>query len=386
MPRIFRRDNNNISKVRAPKELSRLIEDEIIAFFDVSYLNVFILNDSKTEYILGRSIARVEGTHRAVRHRNLGLQDPVIEYLVNTKEAFLTTEVNKAIAFELMEDRRTYLFSLRNRLIELGAEACVPFFLEDKLEIVFVLGKKKSEEEFSVREIELFSSLVDQSARVNYKFDLLKREIELFIKSIRKINDDLEIKDPYTRGHSDRVTQFSVIVGSKMPEELQKIPYGEISLYYAAEFHDVGKIKVPDNILKKPSALTDEEYKIIKEHPYESMRMINAIEKWFGKGVLDAVLYHHQNYNGSGYPGGKKGDQINIIARILRVTDSFDAMISDRPYRKGMTHEKALSEIEKGRDSLYDPKVIDAFLDAYREGLFKDVLSSLQEISEADTF
>jgi len=113
MPRIFSRDNNNISKLKSPKELARLIEDEIIAFFDVSYLDVFILNDSNTEYILGRSIARVEGIRRAARHRNLGLQDPVIKYLVDTKEAFLTTEVNKAIAFELMEDRRTFLFSLR---------------------------------------------------------------------------------------------------------------------------------------------------------------------------------------------------------------------------------------------------------------------------------
>jgi len=386
MPGIFNRNNNNLSKVKTPKELAVLIEDEIIAFFDVSFLDVYILNDAKTEYVLEKSLNRLEGAPRVARYKRLTSEDPIIIHLVDSKEAFLAKEINRAIAFELMEERRTFLFSLRDKLIELGAEACVPFFMEDKLEIVFILGKKRSEDEFSAREIELFSSLVDQSERVNYKFDLLKREIELFIKSIRKINDDLEEKDPYTRGHSDRVTQFSVIVGGRLPDELQKIPYGEISLYYAAEFHDVGKINVPDSVLKKPGALTDEEFNIIKEHPYESMRMINAIEKWFGRGILEAVLYHHQNYDGTGYPGGKKGDQINIIARIIRITDSFDAMISDRPYRKGMDHEKALSELERGRDRQYDPKVLDVFLEAYREDMFRDVFSSLRGISQPDLF
>ena len=109
------------------------------------------------------------------------------------------------------------------------------------------------------------------------------------------------------------------------------------------------------------------------------MKIINPMEKWFGKVILDVVLYHHENYDGTGYPYGRKGYEINFLARIIRVSDSFDAMISDRPYRKALVHDQAISELEKGRRKQYDPKVVDAFLEAYQEGLFKDIFFSQLE-------
>jgi HD-GYP domain-containing protein (c-di-GMP phosphodiesterase class II) len=228
-------------------------------------------------------------------------------------------------------------------------------------------------------EINALCALAKQSARIIDSFNSLKREVELFVDSIRKINKELEAKDIYTRGHSHRVAQFSAIMGRKLAEEIVRIPYGEVCLYYAAELHDVGKINLPDSILKKQENLSDQEWEKMKTHPFESSKIIKPLEKWFGRIVLEAVLYHHENYDGTGYPYGKKGEDINILARIIRVADSFDAMITDRPYRKALTHHEVISELKKVRGTNLDPRIVDIFLEAYKEGLFRDVFYSQLE-------
>jgi len=259
----------------------------------------------------------------------------------------------------------------------LKAQACVPGFADKKLLVILVLGEKVSKEEFFTEELELFSLLAEKSAEIIHNFNLLKKKIELFIQSIREISNRLEIKDFYTKGHSHRVGEFSVIMSKKLQSVLDKIPYGEIILYYAAEFHDVGKINIPDRILKKRGILSEKEYAKIKEHPIESIKIIKPMEKWFGKIILDAVLCHHENYDGTGYPYGKKGEEINILARIIRVADSFDAMITDRPYRKAMLQHQVLLELKNGRGKQFDPMMLDAFLAAYKEGLFQDIFFSI---------
>jgi len=245
-----------------------------------------------------------------------------------------------------------------------------------------VLGEKASQEEFGSEELELFSLLAEKSAKIIDSYNLLKEKNELFVQSIRETNNRLEEKDPYTRGHSHRVEEFSMIMGKKLQSELDKIPYGEIILYYAAEFHDVGKINTPDSILKKNGPLNKEEFTKIKEHPVDSVKILKPMKKWFGKVMLDAILYHHENYDGTGYPQGKKENEINILARIIRVADSFDAMITDRPYRKALIQHQALLELKNGKGTQFDPKVVDVFLEAYREGLFTDIFSQIAHISK----
>ena len=377
--KIFSRDIDKLSKVRTPKRLFAFIEDEVAAFFEVSYLDLFVLNDSETEYALRENITRVKDMLRVARDERLDLEDPIIVYLSEIKKAILPKELNESLAVTLLQSRQKVLSSLRDELIERRAEICVPGFVKDKLVAVLIMGKKISKEEFSHQEVELFSLFAAQAAKVIYNFNLLKKEVEQFVKSLRKINNTLEEKDPYTLGHSSRVAQFSVIVGRKFYDQLEEIPFGEISLYYAAELHDVGKINLPDSILKKKGPLNDEEYNEMKKHPLESVKIINPLEKWFGREILDAVLGHHENHDGTGYPHGKKGDEINILAKIIRVSDSFDAMISDRPYRKALIHHKVLSELKKGRGTQFDPEVIDAFLETYKEGLFKDIFFSQLE-------
>ncbi len=379
MKKLTSEDVDKILKIKTPEQLFALIENEITFFFEISYLAIFILNNDETEYVLRKQIFRAKDMPGVARDTKLVLKDSIVTHLLATKKPILLKEVRVNLEVALTPDRQKFLSLLRNRLLKLKAELCVPGLENDKLVAIFVLGKKISKEEFSVQEVELFSSLVEQFAKVVYNFGLLRKEIEFFVSSIRKINNDLEAKDPYTAGHSYRVARFSMVVGKKFQNEISKIPYGEMLLYYTAELHDVGKINLSDRILKKKCSLDEQEYNAVKKHPFESAKIIAPLEKWFGRTIIDTVLCHHENYDGTGYPYGKKGEEVNILARIIRVADSFDAMITDRPYRKALVHHEVLSELKKGRGTLYDPKVVDAFLEAYREGLFKDIFFSQLE-------
>lgn len=362
--------------IKSPAKLFSFIEFKLVSFFELNYLTILILNDSQKNYSCLKNITSSDNSPEILKNINLNLDDPIINNLSTYKKPISIKEINRNREVALTEERQASLFSLSNKLNQLQTQACIPGFIDDKLFIVFLLGEKASKKEFFPEELEALSLLTEKSATILHNSQLLKKETNLFIQSIREVNERLEAKDLYTRGHSHRVEEFSVIIGKKLQNELDKISYGEIILYYAAEFHDVGKINMPDTILKTDEALNNEEYIKVKEHPLESMKIIKPMEKWFGKIILDAVLFHHENYDGTGYPYGKKGEEINILARIIRVADSFDAMVTDRPYRKALSQHTALLELKKGRGKQFDPQVLDAFLEAYKEGLFKDIFFS----------
>ncbi|MFH1046547.1 MAG: HD domain-containing phosphohydrolase, partial [Candidatus Omnitrophota bacterium] len=340
-------DVKTISKIKSPKELFTMLEETVAVILDTSSLRVLALDEAELRYVLRKDIelGPAKGCENDAGALALELNDPLVVHLADVQKAVFTKEVDDNIDVALTVKRRDFLISLRDKLVRFEAEFCVPGFSKDKLVIIFLVGRKLSKQAYSPVEIEALCTLAKQSARIIYSFNVLKKEVELFIGSIRKINDELEAKDMYTRGHSLRVAQFSAIVGRKLSAELAKIPYSEICLYYAAEFHDVGKISLPDEVLKKEHHLTELEWQKMKTHPFESMKLIKQLEKWFGRIILEAVLYHHENFDGTGYPYGKKGEDINILARIIRVVDSFDAMITDRPYRKAMAHHEVIAEL-----------------------------------------
>ncbi len=383
--KIFNESIAKISKINTFRELFQILESEIAPFFEVNYLDIFILNTREPEYNLEKHIARIEDVPKVAVNTKIDSKNPIVVQLLDKKRVILPEEVNKNIQVALTEQRKKFLFSLRDKLIELEAELCVPAFAKNDLVGIFISGKKISKEEFSLREIELFSWLAERSAKVIYEFNLIKKEVELFVSSLSQIISSLEKKDPVTKGHSDRVAQFSVIIGRKLSDQIKDVPYAETSLYYAAELHDVGKVKLSDSVLKKEGSLNKKQWAEMKKHTLESVEMVRPLEKWFGRTILDAVLHHHENYDGTGYPDGKKGSDINILARIIRVADSFDAMTSSRPYRKALTYHEAFSELRKGRGTQFDPQVLDAFSEAYKEGLFKTIFfPQLQDKEEQD--
>ncbi len=217
------------------------------------------------------------------------------------------------------------------------------------------------------------------------KFDQLMLLIESAIKSIqqmreiRKINDELnqtyeelekayleivetlrftvEAKDTYTRGHSDRVSAYSVLIGEKLG-----LSEGDIkTLKIGGLFHDIGKIGIPDSILLKEDKLTDDEYSQIKNHPAIGAHILSSVS--YFKDMIPIVRYHHERYDGKGYPERLSGENIPFLARIAAVADSFDAMTSKRSYRNSLSLDIVIDEIEKNKGTQFDPKIADIFLD-----------------------
>jgi HD-GYP domain-containing protein (c-di-GMP phosphodiesterase class II) len=190
---------------------------------------------------------------------------------------------------------------------------------------------------------------------------------DLFLGIIKALAAAIDEKDPYTRGHSERVNQYSVAVAKQL--ELTKREIRDV--HVASLLHDVGKIGIDDRILLKPSYLTDEEFEIMKKHPTKGAHMLSPIKNM--KDVIPGLLHHHERYTGGGYPQGLKGKEIPLVARIITVADTFDAMTTNRPYQRAMTTERALSRLKDLAGDALDPDVVKAFHAAVQSGKIRNL-------------
>ncbi len=185
---------------------------------------------------------------------------------------------------------------------------------------------------------------------------------ELFVGTVKALAAAIDGKDKYTRGHSERVSRISVAIGKRMGMDEQELD----TLRMSALLHDVGKIAIDDAILKKPAALTDAEFEIMKTHPQRGFKIMSQIPAM--KEFLPGMYMHHEMVNGKGYPQGLKGDEIPLQAKIVSVADTFDAMTIDRPYQKALPLPDALERIRSFVGSRYDGPVVEALIDACNAG------------------
>ncbi|HKP36049.1 MAG TPA: HD domain-containing phosphohydrolase, partial [Pyrinomonadaceae bacterium] len=208
-----------------------------------------------------------------------------------------------------------------------------------------------------------FNQMTDQIE--NYVQDLQRSaeaNHELFIGTVKALAAAIDGKDPYTRGHSERVSRFSIATaeGLGLPaDEVEKIRI-------SALLHDVGKIGIDDRILKKPAALDDQEFEIMKTHPQKGYKIMSQIPAM--REFLPGMYMHHEMVNGQGYPQGLKGDAIPMQARIVSVADTFDAMTTERPYQAAMDLEAALTRLKSFIGTRYDARVVAAFIAACEAG------------------
>jgi response regulator RpfG family c-di-GMP phosphodiesterase len=188
----------------------------------------------------------------------------------------------------------------------------------------------------------------------------------LLIDALRSLATAIETRDDYTGGHVERVARYATATGRELGlgrDELR-------SLWVGALLHDVGKIGVPDQVLKKPAPLTVKEYEEMKRHPEIGAGIMERSS--FLRPGLPAVLHHQERFDGSGYPYGLRGDAISLQGRIVAVVDTYDAIVSSRPYRNGGTYEHAMEEIRKNAGSQFDPRVVEAFFRAADKGFPED--------------
>jgi putative nucleotidyltransferase with HDIG domain len=204
--------------------------------------------------------------------------------------------------------------------------------------------------------------LEEMVARRTEELDGALRSLEdAYRTTLKALTSALEARDQETHGHSERVVNFSLRLGRELgldEEQMRSLEFGSL-------LHDIGKIGVPDAILRKPARLNESEWVKMREHPLHGQKILRGIE--FLEGAARVVAQHHERWDGSGYPLGLKGEEIDLNARIFAVADAFDAMTSDRVYRAGRGYEEALSELEAYRGRQFDPEVVAAFRRVPRE-------------------
>ena len=208
--------------------------------------------------------------------------------------------------------------------------------------------------------------------RINEELSMSNEKLEqAYLDIIQTLRYTVEAKDPYTRGHSDRVAEYSVLIGEKVglsEEELKTLRIGGL-------FHDIGKIGIPDKILLKPDKLTDEEYSEIKNHPSIGVHILGSATVF--RDIIPIVKHHHEKFDGRGYPSGLQGEEIPYLARIAAIADTFDAMTSRRSYRNALDLQIVKDEIQKCKGTQFDPKLADAFLEILENDF--DKIRQIQE-------
>lgn len=268
-------------------------------------------------------------------------------------------KVSQAVSEILVCDSVTLEFGGSSGSIHGSRLLMIPLIMKSK--VLGSLVVRNREKDFTVEDEQLLQILVPQIATALENATLYTQLKKNFYDTVEALVEAIEKKDRYTGGHTKRVVHYSMSIARHLnlsEEELERIRLGAI-------LHDVGKIGVEDKILKKEFPLDASEWKVMQEHPqmgYEIMSRVDGL-----KDVIAGMRYHHERFDGLGYPEGLKGNDIPLVARIIAVADTYDAMVSTRPYRKGLPPKKAFDEIVKYSGSQFDPIVVDAFVKAFKK-------------------
>jgi len=236
------------------------------------------------------------------------------------------------------------------------AALAVPLKVKEKVIGVLNVIRRKKKEEFTEEDLNLVTSFAAQAAEAIENARLHKKSEDQFMETINSLSKAVDAKDHYTYGHSGAVTKHAIEVAKEMRLSWEEIRNIEI----AARLHDIGKIGIPESILNKAGQLSEDERKIINEHPKMAIRILKTAESL--REIKPLIHFHHERYDGSGYPAGLTGKGIPLGARIIAVADAFDAMRTKRPYRKVLSLEEAVNELQDKAGTQFDPEVVKVFL------------------------
>lgn len=381
--------SRSMIRFKKPQHLIKMIDKIINEKVGVTHSAVLLYDNDRNSYILVDSRG-ARGRKIPVGYVRLDPRSPLIILFSERKNKFISE--GGAIGFrdlkwmlesgQLLTKDTSFHNTLRLVLKEmelLDAELCIPCFFKRELLGILILGKKVSGKSFSREETNLFATLANDAAmaianarliehlqrKVDEVGHLYEREHALFINTAIALATAVDARDAYTHGHAERVTKYCLAIAeefSNIPEARANGRFKEM-LRITALLHDIGKIGIPDSILNKRGKLSEAEKRIVERHPEMGASILAPIPEL--NDISKFVRFHQEWYNGNGYPNGLKRDEIPIIARIVSVADTFDAITSDRPYRKKKSGEAALKEIKERAGIQFDPQVVDAFVRAY---------------------
>lgn len=360
--------------------LIRLIIRTVIKNLKLSHAGIFLYDPLKSCYILTISRGK-KGVKIPSGFVKITQSSPLAEYFGKNHnlwdDNFLLVErIRDALRRKSIQENKEQRESLQRLLYQLSiykSKAALPIIFRDELLGIFILGEKIGRRNFYPEELtflSILSSDVAMAIRNASLFEDLKLQLErnkaLFLQTITALAQAIEAKDKYTKGHTERVARYSLMIAEQL-RKIRKIKNPEKfirSLKIAARLHDIGKIGIPEQILNKTKVLTKRDVAVIQMHPLIGEEILSPIREL--EEVVAAVKCHHERYDGGGYPSGIKGKNVPLLASIIAVADAFDAMISDRPYRKAFSRLKAIKLIKENVGIQFHPKVVEAFLRAFQ--------------------
>ncbi|MCE1247724.1 MAG: GAF domain-containing protein [Firmicutes bacterium] len=380
--------SNAIRNASLNERIQRKI-DELSALFDLSATIVSSLDRREVlKKIMENAIALLNAAAGSLMLFNEGDQLLEIEVGVGLPEHVIRdtkVRIGEGISGKVARERKPRLLKkgLQTQDSKSGRDnrefpsaLCVPMIFQDKFIGVINVKEKNDGSNFDGSDLELLTMLAGQAAIAIENAELHNKLRDLFVNSIKALANAIEARDAYTRGHSERVTEYSVKLADYMGydgEEIDKIRY-------AALLHDIGKINIKEEILNKPGKLTKEEYEIMCEHPGFGAKIMGHVKEF--QSILPYMYHHHERYASGGYPDGVRGEEIPLPARIIALADAFDAMTTDRPYRKALDTDFSVNEIKKNSGTQFDPLVVEAFVrlvEAEREWIDSIIESSREE-------
>ncbi len=323
------------------------IEESVAEILQKKHTNGYIMFDDKLNYVGCNKMAEKVFPQLSACYIDYPLKDipeleEALKALPKDNKEYITTFTVGERHFECHFNRRFYNNKVYGYMLELFDDTY-------KWQHINYLSDNNSELEQTVRE---------QNAELLKKQDAIEK---MFVQTVTALSEAVDAKDRYTSGHSKRVAEYASMLAKRMgmSEDEQE------EIYRAGLLHDIGKIRIPVEIINKAGKLTDEEYNIIKIHPVTGYNILRGIA---GNNLIAiSAKYHHERYDGKGYPNGLAGDKIPLVARILAVADTYDAMTSNRSYRKALPQDVVRSEIEKGKGTQFDPEIASIMLEMIDE-------------------
>jgi putative nucleotidyltransferase with HDIG domain len=238
-----------------------------------------------------------------------------------------------------------------------------PIFLKDKCFGAILLLRFGNKNDFTSIDEKTVFAIASQSAVIIENHKLYFELKENFIKTIEALAAAIDMKDKFTIGHSKRVSRTAIAIAGELGIESEKELF---DIKIGALLHDIGKIGIPSELLYKSSSPTKDEWEVIRKHPLNGEEIVKNLSGF--EGIISAIKYHHERWDGQGYPHGLKGDEIPLITRIVSVSDTYDTIISRRPYKEALSSTDAFNSIITASGTQFDPEIVEAFKRAYNKG------------------
>ena len=330
------------------EEVSQTVVDTACSIIHSDLASLMLINSDNELYIISSKGL----SEKVIKETKMKIGEGIAGRVASTGKYIFVENIETDVRFLRPNDEERYVSK---------SFISVPLKIKTKVIGVLNINSPKNKKQFNDRDLKLITILADQAAMRLDNIELFNNLQSFYFEMVQTLARAIDAKDAYTYDHADRARKYAKEIAIKM-----NLPYTIVrNIEYAALMHDIGKIGIADNILLKKDKLTEKESKILRTHPTIGYKILAPVK--FLAPVAPMVLYHQEWYDGSGYPEGLAKEEIPLGARIVAVIDAYDAMTSNRPYRKALPIDKAVEELYNGAGKQFDPKIVDTFIEILKE-------------------